>query len=164
MKSHPSPGWGLARCSSLIGALHAAPLPPPKPLYPSPYPEKPPFFHLLPATLCLCPLHLASQGQRLEALGPVSTHPFHIPNCHGRKREQLKRVSQHGGQGAQVPPHCCLSLGHPYLISLLGSLRKERVGLPYWGGPSSGKVESLCAPGALGGSSLAGVQTPVVLG
>ena len=127
----------MSRCSSLLDAWHTAPLPPPKPLYPGPYPEKPPFLHLLPATLCLCPLPLAWQGQRVEALGPVSTHPFHIPNCHGRKRKQLTRkrspsMGGRGGRGAQVLPHCCLSLGHlPYTLSNFTSrIPEERKGRP----------------------------------
>lgn len=73
------------------------------------------------------------------------------------------------GWGAQVPPHCCLSLGHLlYTLSNFTSrIPEERKGRPAILGRALSWQSRETAPGALGGGSLPGalrVQTPVVLG
>lgn len=145
-----APGW-----SSILGTLLLFPLP--SPSTPDPCPEKPPFPHLSPTTLFLCLLPLAWEGQGVETLAPVTTTHPQLPwkrdsNPQGKGAEGLPITSP--STGCPRFPHtaACLLNNSPVplsnLLSLLGSLREERVVLPYWGRPSTGKAGSLCPRGS----------------
>lgn len=140
----------MSRCSSLLGAWHAAPLPPPKPLYPSPCPEKPP--SSLASNTMPVPTASGVAGTKGRSPWPCIHTPISHPQLPWKeekathKEKGLPTWGAGGGGGPKClhTAACLLDISStPSLTSLLGSLRKERVGLPYWGGPSAGKVGRL---------------------
>lgn len=124
---------------------------------PRPVPRKAPFPSSLASNTMPVPTAPGVAGTKGRSPWPCIHTPISHPQL-PRKGERATHKEKGLPAWRRGEPKCLHTAAclldispTPSLISFLGSLRKEKVGLLYWGGPSAGKVGSLCASGALGG-------------